>query len=69
MFLFDCTTCQTGMLGTLAGSRFETLVAVILKGGARPQSRGVEGVTGCSGEGLHPCTWTIKPNLQIVYLF
>ena len=25
-----------------------------LRGDARPQSRVVEGVTGCSGEGLHP---------------
>ena len=69
MFLFDCTTCQTGMLGTLARSRFETLVAVTVKGGARPRSRGVEGVTGCSGEGLHPSTWTITTHFKIVYHF
>ena len=31
----------------------------ILWGGARLQSRGVEGVTGCSGEGLHSRSWSI----------
>ena len=30
----------------------------VLWGGARLQSRGVEGVTGCSGEGLHSSIWT-----------
>ena len=32
----------------------ELIVSCTLRGGARRLSRGVEGVTGCSGEGLHP---------------
>ena len=55
------------MFRALAGSRFETVVAMILRGGARPESRGVEGVTGCSGEGLHPSTWTMKPHLKMIF--
>ena len=32
----------------------ELIVSCTLRGGARRLSRGAEGVTGCSGEGLHP---------------
>ena len=57
MFFFcpGRTTCETGLLGALAGSSSETLVVMTLRGDARSQSRGVEGLSGCSGEGLHPC--------------
>ena len=63
------TSSYRGMFRALAGSRFETVVAMILRGGARPESRGVEGVTGCSGEGLHPSTWTIKPHVTMTFFF
>ena len=63
------TSSYRGMFRALAGSRFETVVAMILRGGARPESRGVEGVTGCSGEGLHPSTWTMKPHVKMSFFF
>ena len=52
--MFVCVSSDRTNGNLCVNPHRERIVACTRRGGARLLSRGAEGVTGCSGEGLHP---------------